>query len=149
MVMRRPTSARRLGRGDDCADGAEVQGCADFMEWNARSQITTWAPTPAGASKVPSGPVDYAAKHWSGLIGDYYVPRVELIVDQASADAARGRLPDRKALDRRKAELAHRFQTSKKRYPTAPVGDPILVSRAMHDKYTSWFSSCVAAAVFV
>ena len=93
--------------------------------------------------------MDYAAKHWSGLIGDYYVPRVELIVDQASADAARGRLPDRKALDRRKAELAHRFQTSKKRYPTAPVGDPILVSRAMHDKYTSWFSSCVAAAVFV
>lgn len=59
----------------DCAAdalGLATMDCADFYEWNARSQLTTWNPTPPGAAQKPSGPDDYASKHWSGLVRDYY-----------------------------------------------------------------------------
>jgi alpha-N-acetylglucosaminidase len=71
-------SARALGgTATDCT-GTIVGdlNCTDFMEWNARSQLTTWKPTPKNG---PLGkPQDYARKHWSGLISSYYVPRVRL-----------------------------------------------------------------------
>jgi hypothetical protein len=71
-------AARKLGgNATDCTD--TIVGdlkCQDFMEWNARSQLTTWKPTPKNG---PLGaPDDYAKKHWSGLIKTYYVPRVQL-----------------------------------------------------------------------
>jgi hypothetical protein len=50
-------------------------------------QLTTWNPTPANASSIPGGPVDYASKHWSGLISDYYGARATLVLQQAQADA--------------------------------------------------------------
>jgi alpha-N-acetylglucosaminidase len=37
--------------------------CPDFYEYNARTQLTTWIPTPAGATSKPDGPDDYASKH--------------------------------------------------------------------------------------
>ena len=47
---------------------SEVVGCPHFYEYNARCQLTTWNPTPKGSAKVPGGPLDYAGKHWSGLV---------------------------------------------------------------------------------
>ena len=72
------------------------------LQWNARAQLTTWNPvrgvpaaprpcpcvvgiparlpppqTPKGATSVPGGPIDYASKHWSGLIADYYKARLD------------------------------------------------------------------------
>lgn len=56
---------------NDCATAADpAMSCADFYEFNARSQLTTWNPTPKGAAVIPGGPIDYASKHWSGLIND-------------------------------------------------------------------------------
>lgn len=41
-------------------------------EFNARNQVTLWGPT---------GQInDYAAKHWQGLMGDYYGRRWKLFV---------------------------------------------------------------------
>jgi alpha-N-acetylglucosaminidase len=40
---------------------------ADFYEYNARNQITQWGPNGEN--------LDYASKSWSGLVGDYYLPR--------------------------------------------------------------------------
>ena len=54
--------ARALGgNATDCTDTIVGDlACADFMEWNARSQLTTWRPTPKGG---PTGwPNDYAKK---------------------------------------------------------------------------------------
>ena len=46
---------------NDCATPANPgMACADFYEWNARVQITTWNPTPAGAAAIPDGPIDCA-----------------------------------------------------------------------------------------
>eukprot|EP00039_Didymoeca_costata_P033397 m.42165 g.42165 ORF g.42165 m.42165 type:complete len:900 (+) comp9851_c0_seq1:67-2766(+) len=62
---------------------ASVQGqgnnttLADFYEWNARAQVTTWAPILSPNQTGYTGPTDYARKEWSGLIKQYYAKRVE------------------------------------------------------------------------
>jgi|EP01046_Picozoa_sp_COSAG06_P039917 hypothetical protein len=54
---------------EDCTEGVgadkwpTITSCVKFYEWNARTQLTTWNPTPKGGA-IPSGPVDYASKHW-------------------------------------------------------------------------------------
>ncbi|KAI0150826.1 glycoside hydrolase family 89 protein [Xylariaceae sp. FL1272] len=46
---------------------------ADFLEYNARNQISLWG---------PDGEIsDYASRSWSGLVSTYYIPRWERFVD--------------------------------------------------------------------
>lgn len=46
---------------------------ANFLEYNARNQITLWG---------PQGNIeDYASKQWSGLVGTYYVERWQQFID--------------------------------------------------------------------
>ena len=52
-------------------------------------------------------PSDYASKHWSGLIKDYYAARVRLHQEQALADAARGRPLNNTAVAALEAEHAY------------------------------------------
>ena len=136
---------------EDCADGVgsdswpTITSCAAFYEWNARTQITTWKPTPLGRGdswSIPAGPVDYACKHWSGLIRDYYAQRVRLVMNRALLDAAAGRELDTNATDILKAQLAYNWTTATNKYPIAPVGDAVLVSQAMQAKYSQFFSAC-------
>ena len=132
---------------DDCTGAgtnvpAEVVGCAHFYEYNARAQLTTWNPTPKGAAQVPSGPLDYSGKHWSGLISGYYQMRVELLTAQARRDAAKGTPLNTTAADALQAQLAFDFQVATTKYPTAPVGDPLAVSKAMRAKYAPRFDVC-------
>lgn len=107
------------------------------------SQLTTWNPTPAGATKVPDGPVDYASKHWSGLISDYYQARAKGVLAQALADAAAGQPLNTAAVAQMWATLAHSFQNAfPSTYPTSPVGDPVAVSAAMRAKYAPFYAAC-------
>ncbi len=47
-------SAKAWGANStDCGD----MTCTAFYEWNARTQLTTWNPTPANASNIPGGPM--------------------------------------------------------------------------------------------
>lgn len=136
-------AARNLGgNATDCNDTAIGDlACADFMEWNARAQITTWKPT---TSPTTLGePNDYARKQWAGLIVDYYAVRAATYLEQGLLDAAGGRSFDRKAMTRRLAELAHTWQTDfGNKYPTLPSGDPVDMSIALHEKYAHHFASC-------
>ena len=150
--------AKAAEGADDCpADGFPSVGtdCADFYEWNARVQLTTWKPTPANASEVVSeadghtlnsketdGEVDYAGKHWSGLLRDYYAPRARLVLEQALADAGAARPFNWKPLNRKLAELAYNWTTSHEKYPTTPQGDATEVSRAMLGKYGRHYAAC-------
>ncbi|OJD13955.1 hypothetical protein AJ78_05642 [Emergomyces pasteurianus Ep9510] len=59
-------SAARASAGDD-------PEAADFFEYNARNQITTWGPTKALD--------DYAQKQWAGLVSGYYYPRWRIFLD--------------------------------------------------------------------
>ena len=118
------------------------QDCAHFYEWNARCQLTSWNPTPENATKVPDGPIDYAAKHWAGLVSDYYAERLRRILSQALDDAASGQALDAAAVERLNAEHAYDFQVATTAYPTAPVGAALDVSKSVRDKYASHFASC-------
>ena len=100
LSRRRPwlASARRLGgSATDCTHtqvAGDIGDCANFMEWNARSQLTTWYPVlgSASAPRVQQGgrDHDYARKQWSGLLRDVYLPRAELFLGQALRDAVAG-----------------------------------------------------------
>ena len=60
--------------------------------------------------------------------------RVELLTAQARKDAAAGTPLNTTAADRLQAKLAFDFQVATTKYPTAPVGDPLAVSKAMRAK---------------
>ena len=148
LEMAKSLAARAEGGGaaadaDDCENSYGIETCAGFLEWNARVQLTTWNPTPEDATEYVSGPVDYAAKHWSGLISSYYVPRVEKIVRQAVADAAQagGRL-NTSAVSLLKAQHAYAWQRATDAFPTAVTGDALAVSKAMLEKYRVWYGTC-------
>ena len=134
-------AARAWGaNSSDCLIFNVQSSCPDFYEWNARVQITTWNPTPNNADAIPGGPNDYASKHWSGLISDYYAARA--LVAQNMGVAAAGQSWDDKAWKRAKAKLAYDWTTATNSYPTQVVGDALSISTAMHAKYAPYFSAC-------
>ena len=89
-----------------------------------------------------AAPSDYASKHWSGLIKDYYAARVQLHQKQALADAAKGQPLDRTAIAAIEALHAYTWTTATNKYPTSPVGDALAVSVAMQSKYKAYFTGC-------
>jgi alpha-N-acetylglucosaminidase len=143
--------ARNLG-GDavDCVATivGDFPNCRDFMEWNARAQITTWHPVAAWHETVERGigigPNDYARKQWSGLVKDYYAARVDAYFAQANADAAAGKPFNPQAMDKRQAELAYAWQNDvgPNKYPAVGRGDPVEISKSLREKYGVWFRSC-------
>ena len=50
---------------------------ADFLEWNARSQVTSWEPVTGecGGTTQMTGLWDYGNKAWAGLVSPYYKRR--------------------------------------------------------------------------
>lgn len=65
--------ARNLGRTDDEKD---------WLEWNARVQITTWGNRTASDD---GGLHDYAHKEWSGILADFYYLRWKTWADMLLA----------------------------------------------------------------
>lgn len=137
-------SARLWGKyRDDCPSAIlDTSDCEHFYEWNCRTQLTTWNPTPNHSAYVPGGPVDYAAKHWSGLIKDYYGGRATLLLRQALKCANAGTELNQTRLARLFAQHAYKWTTDTKKYPIASIGCPLEVSRTMYNKYKHWFSTC-------
>jgi alpha-N-acetylglucosaminidase len=140
-------SARAWGEGaysnasQDCPSPFDPGfSCADFYEWNARTQVTTWNPTYPGATQIPGGPIDYASKHWSGLIEYYYGARATMAWRMAAQAAAQGLPWDKAAWEYAKATHATEFQLSTTPLPVEPVGDYLAVTDAMIAKYGGrWF----------
>jgi alpha-N-acetylglucosaminidase len=119
-----------------------TMNCPDFYEYNVRTQLTTWNPVPMNATKIPGGPIDYASKHWSGLISDYYYVRAAKVLAQALSDASKGQALNATAIEIMEADHAYTFQHTVKSYPVTPVGDARQVSAAMLTKYSPYYSVC-------
>ena len=144
-------SARTLADGaTDCVDtqiAGDIGNCADFMEWNARAQLTSWYPV-IGSESAPvvqqgGRDHDYARKQWSGLLRDVYIPRAELYMKQAKADAAAGRAFDSAAAAQSYARLSYQWQTGyPSEYPTKPEGGAVAVSTELRLKWAPYFSDC-------
>jgi len=139
-------SARAWGEGlfntsQDCPAPFDPGfSCADFYEWNARTQLTTWNPTYPGATQIPGGPIDYASKHWSGLIEYYYLSRAQMAWRMAAEAASEGNPWDPVAWEYAKATHATEFQLSTTPLPTEPVGDYLIVTDELISKYGQrWF----------
>ena len=81
--------------------------------------------------------MDYAAKHWQGLIIDYYARRAQLILDQAMKDEAAGLPLNKTAIDLVCAQLASNFTTctTNNNYSLLPIGSAPIVSSVIYDKY--------------
>lgn len=140
-------SSRKWGakQSNDCySEILESSDCSDFYEWNARCQVTTWNPTSKNSTSVPGGPIDYAIKHWSGLLKDYYVRRANILLGQAMLDQDAGRFLNQTMVDRLFAMHAYLWTTATNPYPQTVTGDAFEVSIAMYQKYKGWFSSCGA-----
>jgi len=139
--------ARKLGTSaNDCGlpfhPSDHSPDCQNFFEWNARVQLTTWNPTTYNATSVPQGPIDYAAKHWNGLIRDYYVKRASILLAQALRDEAAGVPLNKTEKDRLFAKHAYRWTTSTKKYPEQPTENPLKISKELFFKYKHWFALC-------
>ena len=140
-------SAKAWGEeeADDCYSSIlNSTNCRRFYEWNARTQITTWNPTRKDSPKVPEGPLDYASKHWAGLIRDYYGVRANILLRQSLKDQAVNRTLNQTEVDRLVAKHAYQWTTATNPYTTTIIGDGIKVSIDMFDTYKHWFSSCEA-----
>ncbi|KAI0420631.1 glycoside hydrolase family 89 protein [Xylaria grammica] len=63
----------RAARATVNASDPNHSAIADFLEHQARNQVTLWGPT---------GQIsDYASRSWSGLVATYYLPRWQKFVD--------------------------------------------------------------------
>ena len=144
-------AARKIGgNATDCVN-TQIQGdighCDDFMEWNARAQLTTWYPV-IGSADNPSVQQggrdhDYARKQWSGLVRDVYFRRAALYRDQALRDVGSGRAFDAEAASQSYAKLIYRWQTDyPSTYPLESLRDPVEVSLALRAKWSEFFNTC-------
>jgi hypothetical protein len=102
-------------------------------------QLTTWNPTVPGSTKIPRGPIDYASKHWSGLISGYYAQRAAMAQRMALELAAEGKGWDNDAWELAKATHATIFQLDTTPLPTQPVADYVKVTAALQAKYAPFF----------
>ena len=135
------------GKSDDCGGTAIGDlACPDFYAWNALCQITTWYPTLPNASAVPQRDGDYARKHWSPLVADYYAERVRLTLAQARVDAAAHGPLNTTAVARAGAALAYSFTTPPyPAFPLVPAPDAVGVSTRLRAKYAPYFEACTQA----
>ncbi|KAG0079206.1 hypothetical protein BGZ92_001155 [Podila epicladia] len=64
----------------------DIGAYSDYMEFNARNQVTWWGPHGQG------GLANYASKHWGGLVKEFYYPRWQIFVDRV-VSAVQARKP--------------------------------------------------------
>lgn len=107
-------------------------------EWNARTQVTMWFDNTANE---PSQLHDYANKYWSGLVGDYYLPRLalylELLQESLTGNVTFPYVEWRKQW----ISLTNSWQSSTKVYPTNTIGDTIEIAETLFKKYSKLDSS--------
>ena len=101
----------------------------DYYEWNARTIVTLWQPSPNSHLK------DYAAREWNGMVGGYYFHRWEKYFEAMHDALAKGVPFDRTAFDQEIAQWEYNWTRQHNRYPAHPQGDPVRIARALYHKY--------------
>lgn len=98
----------------------------DWLEWNARVQVTTWGNRTASET---GGLRDYAHKEWSGMLKDVYYPRWKKYFETLLARM------DGKACDEIDYyAMDEAWTLSHNPYPYLADGNPVDVARDVYDK---------------
>ena len=126
--------ARRLGAA---AAPNSTAADLDLLEWNARSQVTTWYPTPPGPANHL---YDYANKQWQGVTGTYYAARYARLVGLAREAAAAGRpgAVNKSAFAAALEEVGAEWTLGRAPssvFPEVPTGNTFVVAQQLYDKY--------------
>ncbi|KAG8239150.1 hypothetical protein J437_LFUL018950 [Ladona fulva] len=102
-----------------------------LFERSARHQITLWG---------PNGEImDYAGKQWAGIVQQYFTPRWALFIKRLNDCLEAGTLN----FDQQKfnaevfSEVEKKFSMDFNIYPATPQGDPVLIAKAIHQKWRS------------
>jgi alpha-N-acetylglucosaminidase len=113
---------------------------ADFLEWNARAQVTSWSPADAqacnGQATALSALYDYGNKAWSGLVKGYYDRRYQIFAQsklcklEPSASGCDGFSYFGQLM-----KLACDFQHSTAKMSAKAVGDAVAISEELFAKY--------------
>ncbi|KAF9286844.1 hypothetical protein BGZ68_002503 [Mortierella alpina] len=123
---------------------AELESYADYLEFNARNQVTWWGP--GGQQPL----ADYASKQWAGLVKEFYLPRWQIFVDRLVTAAEKRSTLDYKAYLQDVLAVETKWQkettclgngcqqTSGKasdKYPVEAVEDTVLVAQDLWDRW--------------
>jgi alpha-N-acetylglucosaminidase len=97
-----------------------------YYERDARGLITVWG----------GHLLDYAGRQWNGLLGDYYLPRWQMLVDATLTELREVKSVDRRALQGRWRRHELNFASvAGSSYATSPREDAFTVSRELFQKY--------------
>ena len=117
---------------------AVASTAADFLEWNARAQVTSWSPSLAcdGQATSISPLYDYGNKAWNGLVKGYYDKRYMIFAEskrcqlQPTDPACKSFSYNGELM-----KLACQFQHDTTAQPSVAVGDAISISEELWSKY--------------
>ncbi|KFH63695.1 hypothetical protein MVEG_10388 [Podila verticillata NRRL 6337] len=126
----------------------DIGAYSDYMEFNARNQITWWGP------QGQQGLADYASKHWGGVVKEFYGPRWQIFVDRVVSAVQAGKPLDYEAYkaDSLKVETQWQIETTclgqgcalqlegsnprkVDKYSVDAMGDTIEVAQDLWDKW--------------
>jgi alpha-N-acetylglucosaminidase len=97
----------------------------DLAEWNARTLLTTWT--------VPESHIDYANRHWNGLLGGFYRHRWELWLAALNGDTPLDEGAVRKSI----RDWEYAWTRQHDAFPIEPRGDTIAIARRLYERYQS------------
>ncbi|KAG0348347.1 hypothetical protein BG004_005374 [Podila humilis] len=127
----------------------DIGAYSDYLEFNARNQITWWGP------HGQRGLADYASKQWGGVVKEFYHPRWQIFVDRVVEAVKDGTTLDYEAykIDSLKVEAMWQNETTclgqgcvlateqgspplkVEKYAVDAVGDTIKVAQDLWDKW--------------
>ena len=108
---------------------SNVSETRDWLEFNARNQITLWG---------PSGQInDYAAKSWGGLVRDYYKPRWQLFLTKMLAAVPKDAAPfDGAAFSHELLRtIEEPWSNATNPFPTVAEHDAVALAQQLYSKY--------------
>jgi hypothetical protein len=99
-----------------------------LYEWNARNMITLWGPRDSILH-------EYAQKQWSGMLGDFYLPRWELFFKRLDESLAAGEPFDAEAFENEIRDWEVAWTHRGDPFPTEPWGESVEAAARLWDKY--------------
>lgn len=108
---------------------------ADGFELNARNIITLWGPGDASGGNSIN---DYAARHWSGVVGPYYGQRWALQGQYILQSLRTGVHANWSAYAAQHLAIEQGFSADRTPQPTTPTGDPVALAAAALARWASY-----------